>query len=67
MAKHHSGQTPQTSDEFFDDCPICHLMKRAVEEGREPSRQELRKAFKEAKKQGAIVGGLALPDSDTVN
>lgn len=38
--------------EFFDDCPICQAMK----EGKN-SMEDLEKAFREAKKQGAVVGG----------
>jgi len=44
-------------EEFFDDCPICRLMKAAKEQGREPATEELKEAFKKAKKDGAIVGG----------
>jgi len=43
--------------EFFDDCPICQVMKLAKEQGREPTLEELKEAFKKAKEQGAIVGG----------
>lgn len=34
--------------EFFDDCPICQGMKKAKEEGRELSLEELQQLFKEA-------------------
>ncbi len=44
-------------DEFFDNCPICQAMKLAQEEGREPTEEELKEAFKKAKEGGAIVGG----------
>ena len=44
-------------EEFFDDCPICQVMKAAKEQGREPTLEELKEAFKKAKEQGAIVGG----------
>ena len=44
-------------EEFFDDCPICQLMKAAKEQGREPTEEELKEAFKKAKEQGGIVGG----------
>lgn len=40
------------TDEFFDDCPIC----QAIKEGK-TSLSHLKKAFQEAKKKGAIVGG----------
>jgi hypothetical protein len=43
--------------EFFDDCPICRLMKAVKEQGREPTPEELKEAFKKAKEEGAIVGG----------
>ncbi|PIV43476.1 MAG: hypothetical protein COS26_00445 [Candidatus Nealsonbacteria bacterium CG02_land_8_20_14_3_00_40_11] len=44
-------------EEFFDDCPICRLMKAAKEQGREPTSEELKEAFKKAREKGAIVGG----------
>ena len=44
-------------EEFFDDCPICQMIKIAKEQGREPTEEELKEAFKEAKQGGAIVGG----------
>lgn len=45
------------NEEFFDDCPICRLMKATKEQGREPTAEELKEAFKKAKEGGAIVGG----------
>ena len=45
------------NEEFFDDCPICRLMKAAKEQGREPTAEELKEAFRKAKEEGAIVGG----------
>lgn len=47
----------EEGEEFFDDCPICQLMKAAKEHGREPTLEELKEAFKKAKEQGAVVGG----------
>ncbi|MBI2041468.1 MAG: hypothetical protein HYT20_00425 [Candidatus Nealsonbacteria bacterium] len=44
-------------DELFDDCPICQAMKAAKEQGKEPTQEELKEAFKKAKEDGAIVGG----------
>jgi DNA-binding protein YbaB len=44
-------------DELFDDCPICQAMKAAKEQGKEPTQEELKEAFKKAKEGGAIVGG----------
>ncbi len=44
-------------DPYFDDCPICQAMKRAEEQGRNLSDEELKEAFEEARKQGAVVGG----------
>jgi len=51
--------------EFFDDCPVCQAMKKAKEEGRELSEEELFKAFQQSKEQGNIVGGqwFERPDS----
>jgi len=43
--------------EFFDDCSICQLMKAAKEQGREPTQEELKEAFKKTKEGSAIVGG----------
>jgi DNA invertase Pin-like site-specific DNA recombinase len=43
--------------EFFDDCPICQAMKAAKEQGRELTLEELKAAFRKAKKKGAIIGG----------
>ena len=45
------------NEEFFDDCPICQVVKAAKEQGREPTLSELKEAFKKAKDNGAIVGG----------
>ena len=38
--------------EFFDDCPICQAMKAGKN-----SMKDLKKAFREAEKKGAVVGG----------
>ena len=46
------------SDLYSDDCPVCLAQKKADDEGRLISERELLDAFKESKKQGAIVGGL---------
>lgn len=40
-----------SSDEYFDDCPVCRLMKKAEEEGREPTERELEEAFVKANTQ----------------
>ena len=45
------------NEEFFDDCPICRLMKTTKEQRRKPTLEELKEAFRKAKEQGAIVGG----------
>jgi len=44
-------------EDFYDDCPICQLLKRCKDENREPSEAELRQAFEQAKQEGGIVGG----------
>lgn len=44
-------------DEIYDDCPVCQVMKKAKEEGREPTVEELKKAMQESKEHGAIIGG----------
>jgi len=51
------------NEEFFDDCPICRLMKAAKEQGREPTSEELKEAFRKAKEDGAIVGGEWLEEN----
>lgn len=40
-----------SSNEYFDDCPVCRAMKKAVEEGRELSANELEEAFVKANTQ----------------
>jgi len=52
------------NEEFFDDCPICRLMKAAKEQGREPTADESKEAFKKAKEEGAIVGGEWLEEDN---
>lgn len=42
-------------EEFFDDCPICQLIKLAKEQDREPTLEELKKAFKKAKDEGGVI------------
>lgn len=37
--------------QFFDDCPVCRIMKKAAEEGRELSEEELEEAFAKANAQ----------------
>lgn len=45
---------PKFADtEFFDDCPICQGLKKAKEEGRTLSEEELRKLFEEANKKNS--------------
>jgi len=46
----------EKEEDFYDDCPICQLLKRCKNEGREPNEAELRQAFEQAKQEGAIVG-----------
>lgn len=42
-----------SSNSFYDDCPICQAMKKAEEEGRSLSEEELKEAFAKANgKQG---------------
>ncbi len=47
-------------EDFFDDCAICQMMKRAKEIGKEPTLDEIKEAYKKAEKQGGIVGGELL-------
>lgn len=44
-------------DDYFDDCPICQAQKKASDEGRKPTFEELRKAFKEASKIPGTYSG----------
>lgn len=46
-----------SEDEIYDDCPVCQLTKKVKKEGREPTLEEIKKAMKESKNHGAIVGG----------
>ncbi|GEM_PF-2179152 len=51
-----SDQAPE--DMLFDDCEICRAQKAALLDGREPTFDEMKKAFKKAKNSGkGIVGG----------
>ena len=58
-------QKSKTINPEFDNCPICQAMKKAEEEGKELSLEELKEAFQEAGNQGAIVGGNLLDDNPT--
>lgn len=40
-----------SSDEYFDDCPVCRLMKMAEAEDRFPAENELKEAFTKANTQ----------------
>lgn len=37
----------ESEDEIYDDCPVCQLTKKAKEEGREPTLEEIKQAMKE--------------------
>ncbi len=58
---------PVTSGDYFDDCPVCQAMKQAGERGRDMSFDELTNAFREAKKQGAVVGGKIFDEEKKKN
>ena len=49
------GQTfvVSSSETYYDDCPICQAMKKAEEEGRSLSEEELIKLFEEANKRNS--------------
>lgn len=68
-AKLTEGQkknAPKAPDGFlFDDCVICQAERNAQKSGRGMSLEELQAAFREAEKQGAVVGGPLL--EETVN
>jgi len=44
-------QLVSSSEEYFDGCPVCRLMKKVEKEGREPTAQELAEAFEKANTQ----------------
>ena len=46
-----------SKDEYFDDCPVCQAMKKAEEEKRELTLEELLEAYAEAERMGGVVGG----------
>lgn len=55
--KSKTKKTNHSKAEFyFDDCPICRAMKKAEIKGENLSMDELKQAFDEAKKHGAVVG-----------
>jgi hypothetical protein len=47
----------QDSEFYFDDCPICRAVKKAEDENRDLTYDELKKAFDKAKKQGKVISG----------
>lgn len=51
-----------SSDDFFDDCPICQAMKKAQKDGRNLSESEIKEAFEESKKAGGVVGTTPTAD-----
>jgi hypothetical protein len=44
-------QLVSSSDKYFDDCPVCRLMKKVEKEGRQPTLEELTEAFEKANNQ----------------
>jgi len=42
-----------SSDFYYDDCPICQGMKKAKEEGKKLSEEELIKLFEEVNKKNS--------------
>jgi hypothetical protein len=40
-----------SDNEFYDDCPVCRLMKNAEKEGRFLSLEEVEEAFEKANNQ----------------
>jgi hypothetical protein len=40
-----------SDSDYFNDCPICRLMKKTEKEGRSPSESELEEAFVKANSQ----------------
>ena len=50
--KSNKAKKENHDSDFFDDCPICQAMKAGKN-----SMEDLEKAFREAEKKGAVVGG----------
>lgn len=46
--KEPSMAVVSSSDELYDDCPICQAMKKAEEEGRNLNMEELTEVFEMA-------------------
>ncbi len=42
---------------YFDNCPICEAQRKADDQGRALTTQEMAEAFREVKEQGHVVGG----------
>ena len=61
MKNKHQTQTSRrfnSSEFYFDDCPICRAMAKAEKEGRALSEVELAETFAQAGKQGGVVGAI---------
>ena len=56
-----------SSDSYFDDCPVCRAMKEAEEKGKNLNMVEIAEAFGKAKKQGAVVGGSTFKKENGIN
>jgi len=52
---------------YFNDCPICQAMKKAEDEERNLNINELHEVFKEAKRQGAVMGGTIFKKEEKSN
>lgn len=54
MKRAYSGgqkRKKEKSSDYFDDCYVCQQTKKAEEEGRSLSVEELREVFRKANKQ----------------
>ena len=54
-----------SEEAYFDDCPLCQLMKKAEEEGRAPTPEEIRAATFLARDRGAVVGGPLVDEPES--
>lgn len=54
-------------NDYFDDCPVCQVMKDAEEKGRTLTESELKQALNKAKEKGAVVGGMLLQEDRKTN
>lgn len=60
-------KTEALEDDFYDDCPLCQLMKRAEKEGRAIKMDEVQEGLLAAEEEGGIVGGPLLEEKEEID